>query len=694
MRLIYCLITSSVIGLLAACGGGGGSPGTSSGSAGTGSGGTPVVTSSKPLLSAALQDASGAATSSISASGLTQLQVTVKDPSGNGLSGQVVQVSDDGNRLTFPESNSALTDASGVARLKVGRISLEAVGAGFLTVSYTYRAGSLTVFPDKSTPPGVDTPVSTFVGYQLSAANITLTNFDVGTGVLAAYGTRQISVQANINGVAATATPVQVTFGSSCGQVSPQSAATNANGTVLVTYSATDAAGTAPSTLGCSGKTVEVSATATGAAVVSKSLNVVSAPATNMSFVDVLPGRIFLANSGGPTQAVASFQVINARGEGLLGQDILLQLKTLGGGVLTASFGAVGSIDSIVVTTDSAGRVSVPVFSGSVPTNVLVNAALVSNPSIQIDSSVLAIASGRPAQARVSLAVEQLSIEGFNFDGTETKVTLALADRQGNPVPDGTAVNFVSEGGVMIPPVCVTGVVPGDSRCTVKFRSQNPRPGNGRVAIYAYVAGEEDFVDANFNNIHDCGEAFTDLGTAFRDDNENLSFDVGEFSVPRSASASICGVGNIPSPQKGDGVWGAADVRAQANIVMATSDAQVANSVFTVGITDGYGTTPIASLLSFTVQDLNGNSMPANSTISARVFDNTPGSPVFTPPTGPGFLPDCSVVTLSNSVVPNTTAALPVTVVLDSCVKGDQVQVTITTPAPLLTKTVTTFTVP
>lgn len=133
---------------------------------------------------------------------------------------------------------------------------------------------------------------------------------------------------------------------------------------------------------------------------------------------------------------------------------------------------------------------------------------------------------------------------------------MSLADRQGNPVPDGTAVNFVTEGGVMIPPTCVTGAVPGDSQCTVNIRSQNPRPTDGLVSILAYSAGEEDFVDANFNNLFDCGESFTDLVTAYRDDTTTTmllskpsntgvpnGFVTGEFSVPRSASISTCKTG-------------------------------------------------------------------------------------------------------------------------------------------------------
>jgi len=643
---------------------------------------------SKPVLTAGLQDTNGAPTSSISASGSTQLLVTVKDPSGNGLSNQLVQVADGANLLTFPESNIALTDSAGVARLKAVRSSLVAVGAGTLTVSYNYLAGSFTTFPDKSTPPSSDTLLSAFVNYQLSANNITLTNLDIGSSTLPAYGTRQVSVQVNVNGVPATTTPVQVSFSAACGVVSPSSAATNANGVVLVTYSATDAPGTGLSTLGCSGKTVEISASTVGAAIVTKSLNVVSAPATNMSFVSVAPSRIFLANSGGPTQSVVTFQVVNARGEGLLGQDINLSLKTLGGGVLTASFGSVGSIASVVATTDSQGRVSVPVFSGSVPTNVLVNAALVSNPSIQIDSSILAIASGRPVQSRVSLSVEKFSIEGANRDGILSGVTISLADRQGNPVPDGTAVNFVTQGGVMIPPVCTTGASAGDSQCSVQIRSQNPRSNDGRITILAYVAGEEDFVDANFNNIFDCGEAFSDLGTAFRDDNKNAAFDAGEFSVPRNASASACGAGIAPTPQVGDGVWGAADVRAQQVIVFATSQAQIVSPQFAIGTFPAYGVTPIATALAFTVQDLNGNSMPVGSSITARAVDNTPTLPT----TGGTNAESCQVSTLSSTLVPNTTAALPVVLALKTCVQGDLIEITVT--SPLGTRTVATFSVP
>lgn len=658
---------------LAACGGGGGNPGTSSGG---------TVASADPLLTGSLSDASGVATNSIGASGYTVLNVTLRDPSGRAIPNQVIDVAGDATKIVFPEGNAALTNSSGVASIKLARASLVASGAGSLTVTFSYKAGSITTYPNGSAPPTVDKVISTYIGYQLSAANITLTGLDVGAATLAAYGTRQVSVQANINGVAVSSTPVQVNFMATCGQISPATASTNSNGLAVVSYTATDAAGSSSSTLGCSGKTVEISASTIGAAVVSKSLSIAAAPATNLSFISVRPSMIFLDNSGGVTQAIVEFKLVNARGEALLGQDVSLTLRNQSSGVAKASFGTVGNTAAVTVTTDANGKVSVPVFSGTVPTSVVVNAALVSNPLVQSDSAILTIASGRAAQDRVSLSIKEFAIEGFNVDGVTTDVTLSLADRQGNPVPDGTAVNFVTEGGVMIPPVCYTGGVKdpvtavfsdaGNSRCSVTIRSQAPRPANGRVSILAYAAGEEDFVDKNFNNIYDSGDSFTDLGNAFRDDNDSLSFDTGEFSVPRTGAV---GTGNgcpglLGRPGTCDGVWGAADVRKQVTVIFATSAANIAGSFS-------------GRTLSVSVSDLNGNSMPTGSTVVARGsgacgFNGL----LFTPP-----------VQVANSLGP-----FSISFVFDTaCKTGDQIAVEVTTPTtptmPLGTVSTRSFTV-
>ena len=684
--------------------------------------GSSSANTSYPTLTPTLQTSGGVVTNSIEATGYTSLKVTMKDPSGVGIPNQVISVSADPTKLIFPEGNAALTDVNGIANIKVARASLLATGAGAMIITYDYKPGMIVAYNNGATPPSVAQIVTTYAGYQVTTANITLTDLKVGTSTdtlttMNAYGTQQVSVFANINGVAAKTTPVTVSFSATCGQVIPATGSTDSSGKVLVTYSATDAAATTPSTLGCSGKTVQITASTSGAAAVGQSLNVTAAPATSMSFVSALPNRIYLANACGvspssanptcATQSILTFQLLNQSGEGIAGQSVQLTLKSLNGGTPKATFDTRGvlvgtpgnpaSTDPVTLTTDSSGKVAQPVYSGSVPTNVIVNATLLtpsvpatSPPTlvatnIKTDSSVLAIASGRPVQSRLSLAVEKFAIEGYNVDGTTTSVTLNLSDRNGNPVPDGTVVNFVTEAGVMIPPTCATGTVAGNSTCTVTIRSQGTRPGlittptptpaSGLVTILAYVAGEEDFTDSNGNNVYDNGEPFTDLGIAYRADDMLSSvvtpYVAGEFTVPRAALTSAYSAGVERTVGEGvpgthDGVWGAADVRKQAVIVFATSGAIITPSPVLLMTNNRFD---------FTVSDLNGNSMPTGTTIAVIAGDNTPAA----------GSPTCTMFSGGNTVVPNTLISWPVTATYTGCSTGDLITVTVTSPLGIAT---------
>ncbi|TSA15186.1 MAG: hypothetical protein D4R79_01435 [Comamonadaceae bacterium] len=666
-----------------------------------------------PLLQLELRDAANAVTNTIGSSGLTTLKAILKFSDGTPVSQKRIDITADLTKITFPEGSSQLTDSLGVATVKVTRASATVGGAGTL-------AGAASISGSNAAGAPVTTVVTGGVDYSVGAvvgaATLTLDTFDVGAASLAAYGTRQISVRAMLG--TSVASSVQVSFSSSCGQLSPATAPTNSSGIATASFTATDIAGTTVSTLGCGGKTVDISVSAVGASTVSKSVSVLAAPATNLSFVvptDASKSRIYLANSGGATQAMVQFLLSNARGEALPGQEVLVSLKTLNGGTPKATFGTVGNVAPVSLTTDSLGKVSVPVFSGTVPTNVLVNAALVSNLSIKTDSSVVVIASGRPVQSRVSLVPAKHAIRGFNFDGATTTVTMSLADRQGNPVPDGTAVNFVSEAGVMIPPTCVTGAVPGDSQCTVTIRTQNPRPfaadatKNGYVSILAYTAGEEDFTDTNFSNTYDGGDSFSlignDLGTAYRDDlaTANVtpgafklnadgttslipSWDgtmyvhqPGEFAIPRAAEAG----GTTPLPNQGDGVWGAADVRGQVVIVFSTDDLLINNPVWTGAGDAQWNNGFVATGLTVIIQDLNGRSVPTGSSISVVVTDNTPKLP--TDGAATPIYGTCSLVSQSHSAVPDSLEPLTLTLSLKQCASGDQVAITVTTPAGVKT---------
>ncbi|MET0044774.1 MAG: hypothetical protein ABW100_14800, partial [Candidatus Thiodiazotropha sp. 6PLUC3] len=96
-------------------------------------------------------------------------------------------------------------------------------------------------------------------------------------------------------------------------------------------------------------------------------------------------------------------------------------------------------------------------------------------------------------------------------------LTVHAADHFNNPVPDGTAVYFTTEGG-QIQSQCEIL----DGACSVNWTSSNPRSSEGRITILASMLGEESFIDANGNGVLDFGDtAFANIPEAFRDDDEN-----------------------------------------------------------------------------------------------------------------------------------------------------------------------------
>ena len=592
-----------------------------------------------------LRNASNVSTTSVNGAGATARAV-VRDASGNAVVGKLVTFTADATLVKFvPSSGTVLTDASGVATIQVTAASLNAAGAGTLNAATTVGTSAVTAAFD----------------YQLSAASVALNPLNVGSGSLAAFGNRAVSVVATINGVAATGTPIQVTFQASCGVVNPVTVTTDSSGSAATTYSA--------NSITCAGSNVSISASAPGASAQQGVIAVAASQPTNVQFVSASPQLIYLVGSVGATQSQLTFKVVDANGSPLQNQSVLLSLVTSSG--TGVSIGTVGNTSTVTLSTDASGQVAVPVFSGTVPTSVQVRAVLATNSSIFAASNLLTVASGRAVQSAASLALTKFSIEGFTVDGQTTDLTMALADRQGNPVPDGTQVNFVAESGVLVPPVCV--ISGGTSSCKVTLRSQGTRPTNGKVAVLAYVPGEEDFVDANFNNIYDTGETFTDLGNAYRDDNDDGLYTSGEFTVPRTGSSGCTaaiagGTGNVNGrPNTCDGVWGSADIRVQTNVIFATSDANIQGTVTNSNVG---ATTATQGQLSLSISDGNGNSMPTGSGISIAV----------TSPTSSG----CTA-TNPISVITNSRNPLSLSIPLAKCIRGDSLTVTVTSPGGVAT---------
>ena len=632
MHYLKYVLGLAIAAALVACGGGGGSPGITSGSSGAGS--TPAA--GTPTLVVDLVDAAGVKTNFVSGSGVTARAI-VKDATGAVVAGKLVTFTADALLIKFnPLSGQVLTDANGVASIQVSPASLTAAGAGSLNVATTVGTTALTA--------GFD--------FQLSASNVALTSLDVGSGALAAFGNRAISVIAAVNGVAAANTPIQVTFQASCGVVNPATVTTDNTGKASSTYSA--------NSLACAGSNVAISASAPGATPVQGTIAVQAPLATNIQFVSATPQIIYLAGSAGATQSQLVFKIVDSLGTALQNQSVQLSLITNSG--TGVSLSTVGNSSPVTLTSDASGQVSVAVFSGSVPTSVQVRAVLASNTAVAATSNVLTVASGRPVQRAASLSVSKFAIEGFNIDGPTSDLTMALADRQGNPVPDGTQVNFVAESGVMIPASCVTAA--GASSCKVTIRSQGTRPTNGIVAVLGYVPGEEDFVDANFNNSYDVGETFTDLGNVYRDDNDNSVFDTGEFTVPR-AGGTTCTGGTNGRVNTCDGAWGVVDVRAQANVVFSTSFGTITGTLTNTVV----GTSTLGSL-DVIIADLNNNSMATGSAIAVTVTSASSSG--------------CTA-NLPAATIPNTLQPFRQIISTAKCLTGDRLTVKVTSPSGAVT---------
>jgi len=554
-----------------------------------------------PVVSLALTDPlTGANRNTLTLAAPLNATATVLDAFGAPVTNSLVQFSlttaggGSPAAVFLPASGTGITNASGKFTISLQAAGLTTQGAGTLTA---------TAINELNAPSATST-------FQVGATNLTIGNVTRTPSQIEPLGTSTIS--ATISGVP-TSVPVTVSFNSSCavsGLATLPASVVTVNGIANAVY--TDK--------GCSG-TDTVTISAEGATPVQTSISILPAPPVAIQFVSATPETISVAGTGGQPSSVVIFKAVNAAQQPVANLAVTLSLSTSVGGVTLD-----GQPGSIVKQTAADGTVRVSVIAGTQPGPVRVLAAAAGG--LSASSSQLTIQTGLATQNRMSLSVETLNIEGWNIDGTSTSVTLRAADRVGNPVPDGTTINFRSAG-ASIEPSCRT--VGG--ACSVSFRSQANRPSSGRVAVLAWTVGEETFTDLNGNNRYDAGEPWGDLGDAFVDANLNGVFDTGEEFIAFNPSAtSSCAPSSLSAPSRPnscDGVWGLAHVRDDGQIVLSGSNAFTQNLPFSVRLS---GAAEVCEGgFSFTLRDVNGNPMPAGTTITASISGGSAqvfGSPV------------------------------------------------------------------
>ena len=453
-----------------------------------------------------LVDIDGNPISSVSLEG-AYYEIKVTNSSGQPAANAKVTFAIDaeGIALSQTTSGATLTDSNGMARI-------------FLKPTAPQVSGAYTITANASNDS--NTAIAN-VNFLVQATTVSLSALNVTNSQLVAGGQTAVSMIAS-DTAGNPISGILVNLNANCGQL-PIQVTSNENGVVEFVYKAINTDNTL-----CSGN-VRISANS-GSSTQTANLTIQAPEATSIVYTsnDLTLG---IQNSGSSATGEVEFTIYSNKTP-LANAEVILSLEK---SPLGLSFVQLGNRADQTLRTDANGRVSVNIYPGSTPGPVEIKATLASDSRINALSKGISIASSRVTQDGLSLSFGTNALD-WSLDGDETPVTARLVDRNGNKVPDGTVVNFTAEGGKVFPSSCTTS----DGTCEVTFSTQNPRPGDGRVSLLAVVEGEKAYIDQNENNAWDKGIDILvhNIGDTFRDDNENGTFEIGEFTYPLTTQAN------------------------------------------------------------------------------------------------------------------------------------------------------------
>jgi hypothetical protein len=611
-------------------------------------------------MTLAFVDASGAEITnhSLSQTQAQFLKVTLKDSTGAVAPYvRVVITLDSTTAALVPASGAQLTDSSGVVSMRIAPAGVTSSGPVLATA--------------KATVDAID--VSQTYALQISPGTVTLSAITVSPTSVQTGQSVNVSVNVTVNGSPAPSNSVSVSFTSLCGTTSPASSLVDSTGRASAVIQTSNAG------------SCTVSATASGVTQ-SASYTVTSAPITGIKFVSAAPSLLYQSGSAGATTSVVTFKVIDSVANGVQGVSVKASLTNTDGGISFCGSPSTG-------TSAADGTVTFSVCSGTFPATVQVRAELVSDASIYTNSNLLTIQTGLATQRFFDISANQFNFYagGYftsKFNGNKVTISVFAADRQGNPVPDGTKIVFVSEGG-QINSANASSCLIASGSCSVTLIGQDYRPMGssasggdprpGRVTVLAYTDGEESFVDANNNNRWDAGELFEDLGSLYLDKDESgayaasytnlvTSTNEGEVIYPMPSGAtgtSACPTNsNVGLSVAGtcNGKWdGFTKVRRE--IVIVFSGGEIGQPAgYDASIPANKRTATLSasnSAISVRLADYDGNPLPADASVGITVIK----------PDG-----DQCAATLVGSQIGSSTEPTVHTALLDKCGGGETVR--------------------
>jgi len=529
-----------------------------------------------------------------------QITSTLTNGNGQGIGNKIITFTADIGTLN---TTTALTNSQGIANVILSG-SEKIIGAGVLSSSYTLNGNINTnsTFNYQILPADAIIESDIRLGY-FDENNIFVEGkieLSVVNKSISAGGTLGLSVDlVDENGdLIVASTPV--TFTSNCVQ----------NGNASIDESVLSINGTASSTfedINCAGATGTDDILLASVAVnnitntASETININGEQLGSIEFISAEPSSIVLKGTGGQNQQETStitFKVKSQLDNVLAQQEVNFALSTSIGDI---------SLSRISGFTNSQGLISTQVSAGTVPTAVRVTASASMDfngemVEVQSQSDLLSINTGLPEQRSMTIAASVLNPEADNISGEESSITVWLSDNFHNPVPDGTTVNFTTEGG-NIEPSCSTI----NGSCSVTWISSEPRVDDHRITILATALGHETFFDTNGNNIFDDSDGdpildagnsnnlnidsgfgnypaqangFLDMSEAWRDDNENSVYNNGETFIDYNDDGTFSAADSLfNGPQcQGDNCAGEGmrniHVRKAIRLVMASSTAE------------------------------------------------------------------------------------------------------------------------
>jgi Bacterial Ig-like domain (group 1) len=502
-------------------------------------GALPPTPTSKPKILLSLLRA-GLAINRFKSDEIVQLQALVTDENNTPLANRVVKFSAELGTTNVP---TGLTNLSGIAQVnlssdntKLGAaeatasVSIDSVNL-ISSVNYEIIDSAITI-TEQVTKLGYFNSSNMFVENSLGSSIVPDVNGEIN---ISAGGTLGISLALVDENNQRIMTPTQVNFSSVCADSKKARIGTSiftVNGVANTTYE----------DISCGGNQDAIQATVTlnnQTKNVSQTIRIAPENIGSIEFISSSPESIVLKGTGG--QGLQETSTLTFLVKGTLGNPLAQQTVTFN---LNTSAGNLTIIPASSIT-NSLGLVTTKVNAGNVPTAVRVTASVTtaSNQVIQTQSDLLSVNTGMPDQDSFSLATELANPEADTYDAIDVVISARLADAFNNPVPDGTSINFTTEGGSIVP-TCNTI----NGACSVKWTSAEPRVANHRITILATAVGHETFFDTNGSNTFDAadGAAFTntydsgfgrippaangfwDMSEAWRDDNENFAFDLGE----------------------------------------------------------------------------------------------------------------------------------------------------------------------